>query len=79
MNYEKFKIKLKDDIRRLYDVHKETINPAHPFSKFSVGSCDTLADKPGSNLRDEVQSFFEQYYHAQYMTLAIEGPQSIAD
>ena len=74
-----FKLKLKDDIRRLYDVHKETINPAHPFSKFSVGSCDTLADKPGSNLRDEVQSFFEQYYRAQYMTLAIEGPQSIAD
>ena len=29
-----FTLKLKDDIRRLYDVHKETVNPKHPF--FSV-------------------------------------------
>ncbi len=26
-----FNLKLKDDIRRLYDVHTETINPEHPF------------------------------------------------
>jgi secreted Zn-dependent insulinase-like peptidase len=42
-----FKLKLKDDIRRLYDVHKETINQAHPFAKFSVGSSETLAEKVG--------------------------------
>ncbi|MGB1262007.1 MAG: insulinase family protein [Cognaticolwellia sp.] len=73
-----FKLKLKDDIRRLYDVHKETINPAHPFAKFSVGSSETLADKAGHNLRDEVCDFFQQHYQAHLMTLVLEGPQCIA-
>jgi secreted Zn-dependent insulinase-like peptidase len=72
-----FKLKLKDDIRRLYDVHKETINQAHPFAKFSVGSSETLADKSGYNLRDEVCSFFQKNYQAHFMTLVLEGPQSI--
>ena len=74
-----FKLKLKDDIRRLYDVHKETINQRHPFSKFSVGNIDTLADKNGESISREVNSFFEQYYQANYMTLAIEGPQTLEE
>ena len=73
-----FKLKLKDDIRRLYDVHKETINPDHPFSKFSVGNTETLSDRANSNLRDEVEHFFQQYYVAKAMTLVIEGPQPLA-
>jgi secreted Zn-dependent insulinase-like peptidase len=72
-----FKLKLKDDIRRLYDVHKETINQAHPFSQFSVGTIDTLNDRENSCIRDEVAEFFKRYYCADYMTLAIEGPQPI--
>jgi insulysin len=72
-----FKLKLKDDIRRLYDVHKETINPEHPFSKFSVGNTETLSDRPEKHLRDEVENFFVQHYVAQAMTLVIEGPQDI--
>lgn len=72
-----FKLKLKDDIRRLYDVHKETINQKHPFAKFSVGSSETLADKPGYNLRDEVCEFFQKNYQAHFMTLVLEGPQEI--
>jgi secreted Zn-dependent insulinase-like peptidase len=55
-----FKLKLKDDIRRLYDVHKETINPAHPFAKFSVGNTETLADRPDENLRDTLVDFFQK-------------------
>ncbi|WDE13329.1 insulinase family protein [Thalassomonas haliotis] len=72
-----FKLKLKDDIRRLYDVHKETINPKHPFSKFSVGNIDTLADRENRPVKDDVQSFFHRYYRAEFMTLALEGPQSL--
>ena len=74
-----FKLKLKDDIRRLYDVHKETINQAHPFSQFSVGNIDTLADRNGKSIVSEVKSFFDQYYQANYMTLAIEGPQPLTE
>ncbi len=72
-----FKLKLKDDIRRLYDVHKETINQDHPFSQFSVGNIDTLADRDDSNVRDELVAFYQQHYFAQNMTLALEGPFSI--
>ncbi len=72
-----FTLKLKDDIRRLYDVHKDTINPKHPFSQFSVGNLDTLADRNGKNISQELQDFFQRYYRAQYMTLALEGPHSI--
>ncbi|TYK64941.1 insulinase family protein [Colwellia echini] len=74
-----FTLKLKDDIRRLYDVHKDTINPNHPFSQFSVGNLDTLADRKGVNISKEIQAFFQRYYCAQYMTLAIEGPQTLAE
>lgn len=72
-----FKLKLKDDIRRLYDVHKETINQEHPFSKFSVGNNETLADKKNSSIREDVSAFYNKYYQADLMTLVLEGPQSI--
>jgi secreted Zn-dependent insulinase-like peptidase len=74
-----FTLKLKDDMRRLYDVHKDTVNPEHPFSQFSVGNLDTLADRSGKNISHEVQRFFEQFYRAQYMTLALEGPQELSE
>jgi len=74
-----FQLKLKDDIRRLYDVHKETINQRHPFSQFSVGNVDTLADRNGESIGKEVSDFFNLYYQADYMTLAIEGPQTLAE
>ncbi|XQW85955.1 insulinase family protein [Thalassotalea piscium] len=74
-----FKLKLKDDIRRLYDVHKETVNPKHPFAKFSVGNSETLADKESSQLHQEVRAFFEHYYLAKAMTLVLEGPQTLEE
>ena len=72
-----FKLKLKDDIRRLYDVHKETINQKHPFSQFSVGNIDTLADRENQPVEKDVRCFFHRYYRAEFMTLALEGPQSL--
>jgi secreted Zn-dependent insulinase-like peptidase len=74
-----FRLKLKDDIRRLYDVHKATINQRHPFSKFSVGNLDTLADIDGESIVKEINDFFNLHYQASYMTLAIEGPQPLAE
>jgi insulysin len=74
-----FTLKLKDDIRRLYDVHKDTINPKHPFSQFSVGNLDTLADRDGQNISQELQAFFQKFYRAEHMTLALEGPQNLIE
>ncbi len=71
-----FKLKLKDDTRRIYQVHKETANPKHPFAKFSVGNKDTLADINGC-INTEIKAFFDKHYHAAAMTLCICSPFSI--
>ncbi|WP_105903328.1 insulinase family protein [Vibrio gangliei] len=76
-----FRLKLKDDMRRLYQVHKEVVNPEHPFAKFSVGNEETLSDllddngNPTSSIRDEIIEFYQQHYSADLMTATLVGPQ----
>ncbi|MEL7290949.1 MAG: insulinase family protein [Pseudomonadota bacterium] len=72
-----YKLKLNDDSRRLFQVHKELVNPAHPFSKFSVGNLETLSDRNGESIRDEIVDFHYQTYSADLMTLSLAGPQSM--
>ena len=43
-----YQMGLKSDPRRGLDVLQEVMNQDHPFSQFSVGSLDTLADRPES-------------------------------
>ncbi|WP_264342608.1 insulinase family protein [Rheinheimera sp. MM224] len=69
-----FSLKLKDDSRRIYQVHKETVNPAHPFAKFSVGNLLTLCDTPEQSLQQAVQQFFDSHYGARRMTLCLVSP-----
>ena len=69
-----FSLKLKDDGRRIYQVHKETINPAHPFAKFSVGNLITLADTADASLQHALRTFFQLQYSARSMTLALVSP-----
>src|SRR5690606_1694494 len=45
--HSEYMANIRDDARRGFDVLRSVINPAHPFSKFSVGTLDTLADLPG--------------------------------
>jgi len=73
-----YKMKTKDDGRRIYQVHKETVNPAHPFAKFAVGNHQTLDDRD-TCISDELCEFFKTHYLAQWMTLVIAGPQSLAE
>lgn len=72
-----YKLKLNDDSRRLYQVHKEVVNQQHPFSKFSVGNLETLGDRNGESIRDEIIDFHYQQYSADLMTLAVVGPQEL--
>lgn len=69
-----YRLKINDDVRRIYQVQKETINPRHPFAKFSVGNKDTLADTKHRLIRDELITFFHQHYSANLMTVAIISP-----
>ena len=76
--HSEYKLKLKDDSRRIQQVHKETCNPVHPFNKFSVGNKHTLSDLPQRSVLEEVQTFFQREYQAKYMTLVIVSPFSEA-
>ena len=74
-----FSLKLKDDGRRIYQVHKESINPAHPFAKFSVGNLSTLADTAAGSLQQALKTFFEQQYSASRMTLTLVSARPLAE
>lgn len=71
-----FQLKRQDELRRLYQVHKATSNPRHPFSKFSVGNLTTLRDQPDAPLAQQLRQFFQRWYCARRMTLVLVGPQS---
>ncbi len=66
-----FRLKLQDETRRFYQVLKESVNPAHPFSKFSVGNLETLADKDNASVRPELVEFVKTHYRASNMTLVL--------
>ncbi|QUN07190.1 insulinase family protein [Shewanella yunxiaonensis] len=73
-----FRLKQKDDIRRIYQVLKETVNPAHPFAKFSVGNLETLAGDE-EVLRQELLTFYQTHYSANLMTLCLVAPLSLEE
>lgn len=69
-----FKFKKKDDLRRLYQIHKETCNPAHPFSKFSVGNDAIFSKFTVPELREALKQLHSTYYCANNMCLCIASP-----
>jgi secreted Zn-dependent insulinase-like peptidase len=70
---------LKDDRRRKFSAFRAILNPKHPYSKFSVGSLDTLSDHPGKPIRDELIRFYERYYSANLMSLVVLGSEPIEE
>jgi len=71
-----YRLKINDELRRLYEVQKETANPDHPFSKFSVGNAATLADTTTSSVKQKLKKYFETWYRAGNMALVLTGPQT---
>ena len=43
----------------------------HPANRFLIGNLETLSDKDGSKLHDETVMFYQQYYSANTMKLAL--------
>jgi insulysin len=66
-----------DEGRRLWTARREVYNPEHPATKFSVGSLDTLADRPDDPVRDDLVEFYRRYYHAPRMALAVVSNHSL--
>ena len=75
--HSEYQARIKDDDRRGYDVYREVMNPEHPYSRFSVGSLTTLADRPNDKVRDDLLSFYRQHYSAEKMRLVVLGKENI--
>lgn len=65
------------DGRRLAMLALSTLNPAHPATHFTGGNLETLSDKPGSTLHDELIRFHQTWYSANLMKGVLYGPQSL--
>jgi protease-3 len=65
------------DGRRLAMLTLSTLNPEHPASRFTGGNIETLSDKPGSRLHDELVTFHRTWYSANLMKGVIYGPQPL--
>lgn len=72
-----YQLKIKDDSRREWDVLRELANPDHPFSRFSVGNLDTLANTPENPVREDLLAFYQKYYSATEMNLVVLGKQPL--
>lgn len=51
----------------------------HPANRFLIGNLESLGDKEGSNLHAETVAFYEQYYSANIMKVALLGNKSLAE
>jgi insulysin len=71
---------LQSDVFRLYELEKDRVNSQHPYAKFFTGNKETLltdTKKKGIDLRQNLVDFYNQYYSANQMCLAIVAPQPI--
>ncbi len=66
------------DGMRMGQVTAETLNPAHPGSRFSGGNLATLSDKQGSTLQDELITFHQRYYSSNLMMGVMYGKQPLS-
>ncbi|PKN39513.1 MAG: pitrilysin, partial [Deltaproteobacteria bacterium HGW-Deltaproteobacteria-20] len=65
------------DGRRLAMLTLSTLNPEHPGTRFTGGNLETLSDKPGSLLHEELVRFHGTWYSANLMKGVLYGPQSL--
>lgn len=71
-----YRMGLKDDSRREYDVLRELVDPRHPLAKLGVGNLQTL-DASRGDLRGDLLAFHRRYYSAAMMTLVVLGRESL--
>ncbi len=75
--HSEFTGKQKEDSLRFWSARKAAFNPLHPMTGFTTGNLTTLADREGSNIRDELIAFYNQYYSANIMSLAVVGSEPL--
>ena len=65
--HSEYQMQYKDDGWRGYMVSKIAMNPAHPGSRFSIGSLETLGD----GIHEALVDFFHTHYSADQMSLVV--------
>ena len=63
----------RSDRRRSFSAWKQTLDPRHPLSRFLVGNAETLEDRPGTDVRDELVAFHDGNYSSHLMKLVVVG------
>lgn len=71
---EEYQLKRDDPVRGLFSVKKAIANPAHPFSRFTVGNLHTLGEQPVSQLQAQLDTHHRQYFHSGNITVCIKLP-----
>lgn len=67
---------LQDDGRRSTEALLQAFNPEHPFTRFNIGSLDTLKDGK-LPLRQRLLDFYQRHYDANLMHLVLLGPEPV--
>lgn len=71
--HAEYKANFREDSRRIFSAEKLAMNTEFGYSTFSTGSLDTLSDKEGSSIRDELIEFYQEHYSSDRMSLVITG------
>ena len=74
--HAEFSAKLQSDGRRYLAARRQAFDPRHPESGFAVGNENTLADREGDLVREDLIGFYEAHYRAESMTLVVLGRES---
>jgi len=68
-----FQAKRRDDSRRGFEATKQALNPEHHYSRFAVGNLETLSNTDDEAIREALIQFYQRYYSANLMRLAVLG------
>jgi secreted Zn-dependent insulinase-like peptidase len=72
-----FQAKRRDDGRRSFEAGKQVLNPEHHYSRFAVGNLKSLSSNDDGEIRDALIQFYQRYYSANLMTLAVLGSEPL--
>lgn len=61
----------------MFALNNITLNPAHPIARFRIGNNESLSDKENSKLLPTMVEFYQRYYSANLMTVALAGNRSL--
>jgi secreted Zn-dependent insulinase-like peptidase len=75
--HSEYQSKLRVDGWRIRNAQQQAMNPAHPASRFNIGSQETLADRAEGSIRQELIDFYQQQYSANLMTLVVLGKEPL--